>query len=35
MILANFSSEAQQVHFEGIGLTPVVLPPTSTTHLDI
>ena len=35
LILANFSSETQQVHFEGIGLTPVVLPPTSTTYLDI
>lgn len=35
LILANFSSETQQVHFEGIGLTPVLLPPTSTTYLDI
>jgi hypothetical protein len=35
LILANFSSETQQVHFEGIGLMPVVLPPTSTTYLDI
>jgi hypothetical protein len=35
LILANFSSETQQVYFEGIGLTPVVLPPTSTTYLDI
>ena len=35
LILANFSSKTQQVHFEGIGLTPVLLPPTSTTYLDI
>jgi len=35
LILANFSSEAQQVHFAGIDLAPVVLPPTSTTYLDI
>ena len=35
LILANFSSETQQVHFEGIGLTQVLLPPTSTTYLDI
>ena len=35
LILANFSSETQQVHFEGIGLTSVLLPPTSTTYLDI
>ncbi len=35
LILANFSSETQQVHFEGIDLAPVVLPPTSTTYLDI
>jgi hypothetical protein len=35
LILANFSSEAQQVHFTGIDLAPVVLPPTSTTYLDI
>ena len=35
LILANFSSETQQVHFTGIDLAPVVLPPTSTTYLDI
>jgi D-apionolactonase len=35
LILANFSTEAQQVHFQGIDLTPVVLPPSSTTYLDI
>jgi D-apionolactonase len=35
LILANFSTEAQQVHFQGIDLTPVVLPPLSTTYLDI
>jgi hypothetical protein len=35
LILANFSSQAQQVHFAGIDLAPVVLPPTSTTYLDI
>jgi hypothetical protein len=35
LILANFNSETQQVHFEGIDLAPVVLPPTSTTYLDI
>lgn len=35
LILANFSSEIQLVHFEGIDLAPVVLPPTSTTYLDI
>ena len=35
LILANFSSEAQQVHFQGIDLTPVELPPSSTTYLDI
>jgi hypothetical protein len=35
LILANFSCEIQQVHFEGIDLAPVVLPPTSTTYLDI
>jgi hypothetical protein len=35
LILANFSTEAQQVHFQGIDLTPVELPPSSTTYLDI
>ena len=35
LILANFSIEAQQVHFQGIDLTPVELPPSSTTYLDI
>jgi len=35
LILANFSSGAQEVHFTGIDLAPVVLPPTSTTYLDI
>jgi len=35
LILANFSTEAQQVHFQGIDLAPVVLPPSSTTYLDI
>jgi hypothetical protein len=35
LILANFSTEGQQVHFQGIDLTPVELPPSSTTYLDI
>jgi hypothetical protein len=35
LILANFSTEVQQVHFQGIDLTPVELPPSSTTYLDI
>jgi hypothetical protein len=35
LILVNFSGEAKQVHFHGIDFSPVVLPPTSTTYLDI
>lgn len=35
LILANFSNEAQRVHFQGLDLTPVELPPSSTTYLDI
>lgn len=35
LIVVNFSSEAQQVHFEGIDLAPLAVPPSSTTYLDI
>ena len=35
LILVNFSSEEQQVHFKGLDLTSVELPPSCTTYLDI
>jgi len=35
LILVNFSNQAQRVHFQGLDLTPVELPPSSTTYLDI
>jgi hypothetical protein len=35
LILVNFSNEVQQVHFQGLDLTSVELPPTCTTYLDI
>ena len=35
IILANFSDEQQQVHFEGIDLPLLKLPPLSTTYLDV
>lgn len=35
LILVNFSNEVQQVHFQGLDLFPVALPPSSTTYLDI
>ena len=35
LILVNFSGEGRQVHFKGLDLPPVGLPPSSTTYLDI
>lgn len=35
LILVNFSDEVQQVHFQGLDLTAVELPPSCTTYLDI
>jgi len=35
LILVNFSNKAQRVHFQGLDLTAVELPPSSTTYLDI
>jgi hypothetical protein len=35
LILVNFSNEVQQVHFQGLDLTSVELPPSCTTYLDI
>jgi hypothetical protein len=35
LILVNFSNQGQRVHFKGLDLTSVELPPSCTTYLDI